>query len=419
VNTALAPRRRGPRHRIRRSHRRTWLALLVVVVVLGSLGAAAAIRLAAGPPHAKVRATLAARRVVAGSAGVPAWPAGVQAAFSIPVLGISEESGPEHAAPVASLTKTMTAYLVLRDHPLSGSDQGPLLTMTAADVADWENANATDQSNVEVTAGELLSERQLLEGLLVHSANNFADILAAWDAGSIPAFVQKMNATAHVLGMRNTTFVDASGFNQQSQSTPSDLLRVVGLDMQFPVFAQIVTMSSVTLPVAGTVASATPLVGAPGILGVKSGFTMAAGGCDILALLDRVDNQFIVVLGAVTGEQQGDKPVGVAGLAALALAKSVAQSVVGVQVARVGTVFAKASVAGSSVPAGAAGSRALLAWPGQVIESRFIPVRPPLAGARAHSVVGHVVFSVARERVSVLVRTARALPRPTLFQRLL
>ena len=103
--------------------------------------------------------------------------------------------------PVASLTKMMTAYLVLTDHPLSATEQGPSFTMTAADVADWDNAVDTDQSNVEVALGEVLTERQLLEGLLVHSANNFADILAEWDAGSMAAFVTKMNATALTLGM--------------------------------------------------------------------------------------------------------------------------------------------------------------------------------------------------------------------------
>src|SRR5579863_100954 len=130
MTAAPSPRQRGPRHRMRRSHRHAWRSLLVVVLIVGTLGALSAVRLSAGPPHAKVRAMLAARRVVAGAAVIPAWPAGVQAAFSIPVLGVSQESGPEHAAPVASLTKTMTAYLVLKDHPLSVSGQGPLLTMT-------------------------------------------------------------------------------------------------------------------------------------------------------------------------------------------------------------------------------------------------------------------------------------------------
>lgn len=368
---------------------------------------------------ATVTATLAASRVIAGSAPAPPWPAGVQAAFSVPVLDVNRQSGPEQPVPVASLTKTVTAYIILKDHPLTAEDQGPSLTMTAADVADRDDDNNTDQSNVEVAVGEVLTERQLLEGLLVHSANNFADTLAVWDSGSVAAFVTKMNATAQALGMSQSHFVDASGFSPQSQSTPADLLKVIRLDMQFPVFAQTVTMTSVTLPVAGTVVSATPLLGVPGIVGVKSGFTMAAGGCDVLALLDRVDGQLVVVLAAITGEQQGDQPVAVAGLAALALAKSVAGEVVGVPLVRKGSVLARASLLGSSTPAVATAGLVLLGWPGQVIRARFTPAKALAAGARSGRLVGRATFGVAEERGTVEVRTSRALPRPTLLQRLL
>jgi serine-type D-Ala-D-Ala carboxypeptidase (penicillin-binding protein 5/6) len=395
------------------------VALLAVVVLLGALGGLAAIRLSGGPPVATVTATLTETRVVAGSAAAPPWPAGVQAAFSIPALDVSRQSGPERSVPVASLTKTMTAYIILTDHPLALNDQGPSLTMTAADVSDWGNAVDTDQSNVEVALGEVLTERQLLEGLLIHSANNFADTLAAWDAGSVAAFVVKMNATAQRLGMTDSHFVDPSGYSAQSQSTPADLLKVIRLDMGFPVFAQTVTMSSVTLPVAGTVSSATPLVGLPGIVGVKSGFTMAAGGCDVLALLDRVDGQLVVVLAAVTGEQQGAEPVVVAGLAALALAKFVGGEIVGVPLVREGAVVAHATLDGTSIPAVAVATEVLLGWPGQVVRAHFTPAKPPAAGARAGRLVGRATFRTASEQATVAIRTRRALPRPTLLQRLL
>ena len=78
----------------------------------------------------------------------------------------------------------MTAYLVLHDHPLSTTAPGPGVTMTIND----QNEAAADEedgaTSVPVQAGEVLTERQLLNGLLVHSANNFADALANWDAGA-------------------------------------------------------------------------------------------------------------------------------------------------------------------------------------------------------------------------------------------
>ncbi len=72
-----------------------------------------------------------------------------------------------------------------------------------------------------VQPGEELTERQLLNGLLVHSANNFADVLAQWDAGTMPAFVAKMNAAAAALGMAHTHYADASGLDPGRRAPPA------------------------------------------------------------------------------------------------------------------------------------------------------------------------------------------------------
>ena len=91
-----------------------------------------------------------------------------------------------------------------------------------------------------MTLNEQITEAQVLGGMLVHSADNYADLLATWDAGSIPAFVAKMNATAARLGMDHSHFADASGVNPGSESTASDLLKVAALDMADPTFASMV-----------------------------------------------------------------------------------------------------------------------------------------------------------------------------------
>ncbi len=96
-------------------------------------------------------------------------------------------SGPEQPVPVASLTKLMTAYVVLHDHPLAPDEAGPTITVTQADVVDYDTDTVDDDANAQVALGERLTERQVLSGLLVHSADNYADLLARWDAGSIPA----------------------------------------------------------------------------------------------------------------------------------------------------------------------------------------------------------------------------------------
>jgi serine-type D-Ala-D-Ala carboxypeptidase (penicillin-binding protein 5/6) len=294
-----SPSSRRGRRRAHRTRRRVVGGCVVVVV---ALAAVALVRVEAPVPVATVTASMAPAFHLATAPVALPWPVTGQSAVAVPSIGIDVTSGPEKPVPIASLTKMMTAYVVLHDHPIGPDQNGPNVTMTQSDVNDFDNDTVQDQANAQVVVGEVLTERQLLEGLLVHSANNLADTLARWDAGSIPAFVAKMNRTAAQLGMDHTNYEDPSGFDQGSQSTAGDLLRVAVPDMENPTFAGIVKMPSVTLPEAGTISSYTPLLGFQGVIGVKSGFTTAAGGCDVVAVWRTVDGHSTLILSAVTGQ---------------------------------------------------------------------------------------------------------------------
>jgi D-alanyl-D-alanine carboxypeptidase (penicillin-binding protein 5/6) len=100
---------------------------------------------------------------------------------------------------------SMTAYVVLRDHPLQPGEHGPTLTLTAAEVADTERRRGRGESVVPVAAGEQLTE---LQALLLPSANNLAAVLARWAAGSEARFVARLNATTRSLGMTDTRYTD-------------------------------------------------------------------------------------------------------------------------------------------------------------------------------------------------------------------
>src|SRR5438445_6159269 len=140
------------------------------------------------------------------------WPAYGQAAVQI---GQSQvQAGPnQHAAAIASVAKVMTAYLVLRDHPLRLGEDGPTITLTDADVADTDRRRGQHESVVSIAGGEQLTERQALEALLLPSANNIAEVLARWDSGSAERFVARMNAAARSLGMTHTRYADPSGYD--------------------------------------------------------------------------------------------------------------------------------------------------------------------------------------------------------------
>src|ERR1700730_2206243 len=107
------------------------------------------------------------------------WPSG-SAAVAVPGMGVIGTHGDNSPRPMASVAKVMTALVVLADHPLGPTDQGPAVTVTQEDFLNYEREATAGQSVVLVRPGESLSERQLLEGMLIPSGNNFSDMLARW-----------------------------------------------------------------------------------------------------------------------------------------------------------------------------------------------------------------------------------------------
>jgi D-alanyl-D-alanine carboxypeptidase (penicillin-binding protein 5/6) len=241
------------------------------------------------------------------------WPAFGQAAVQVGQSQIQAGAN-QQAAAIASVAKVMTAYLVLRDHPLGLGQDGPTITLTDADVADTDRRRGQDESVVSIAAGEQLTERQALQALLLPSANNVAAVLARWDAGSADRFVARMNATARSLGMAHTRYTDPSGYDDATVSTAADQVRIVDRAMRLPVFASIVATPSATLPVAGTVHNTNTLLGHNGFVGVKTGSDDAAGGCFAFRANRWIDGKRTTITGVVLGQPGHDQIA--AGLAA-------------------------------------------------------------------------------------------------------
>ena len=246
------------------------------------------------------------------------WPADGQAAFT--ETGESQiHAGPnQHPAPIASVAKVMTAYVVLRDHPLGAGEDGPTITLTDHDVADTDRRRRRDESVVSIAVGEELTERQALLALLLPSANNIAAVLARWDAGSADGFVDRMNSTARSLGMSHTRYTDPSGYDHATVSTAADQVRIVDRAMRLPAFASIVATPSAWLPVAGVVHNTNGLLGHDGFVGVKTGSDDAAGGCFAFRAIRRIDGRETAITGVVLG-QPGDDQIGAGLMAAAAM----------------------------------------------------------------------------------------------------
>ena len=254
-----------------------------------------------------------------------AWPGSGQAAVSTTIGDVTPSSGGQHPVPIASVTKIMTALVVLDREPLAVGDEGGTLTITAADVLDTARRAARSESVVTLRAGERLSERQALLALLLPSANNVAHVLAVRTAGSEPAFVDLMNARARGLGMSRTTYADASGVDPASRSTAADQTVLARAALQDPTFAWLVAQPSVVLPSAGRVRSTNRLLGHQGFVGLKTGSTTPAGGCVVFAAWREVDGRPRLVVGAVLG-QRGPVPLDGAFDAAQRLVASVSDA---------------------------------------------------------------------------------------------
>jgi serine-type D-Ala-D-Ala carboxypeptidase (penicillin-binding protein 5/6) len=200
--------------------------------------------------------------------------------------------------PIASITKLMTVIVALQH--LQPDD---VVTVT-------KGAAQVGESRIPLRAGQRISLRDLLEGALVQSANNAADALAAAAAnGDIETFVGWMNARARQLGLRDTHFVRPDGLDAPGHvSSARDVALLARVAMHSPVVREIVAQRSASIENgAFTVHTWNDLLGVfPGMIGVKTGHTSAAGWCEVAAVRRPGYTIYAVVLGVPTRGQRND-----------------------------------------------------------------------------------------------------------------
>ena len=257
------------------------------------------------------------------------WPLRGSAAIAIPELCVAAASPAQPIVPIASLTKMMTVWVILHRLPLSYAQQGPCRTVSAHDVALYHYDVISGQSNARIVLDEHICEGTLLRGLLVHSAGDYSELLRSILGWSQSNFVRVMNRDAHSLGLTRTHYVDLTGIAAGDRSTASDQASLaIDLMTNEPIVDQIVRLTHVGLPYNGNVDTYTPLLGTNGVVGVKSGFTDPAGGCDVMAVQVTIGKVTFLTYAVVLG-QNGANPLAVAGENALALSRAMRSFMVG------------------------------------------------------------------------------------------
>ncbi|MFH8771935.1 D-alanyl-D-alanine carboxypeptidase [Streptomyces sp. NPDC017958] len=236
-----------------------------------------------------------------GKADIP-WPSTGQAALDVQGIGTFGSSGTQKPVPIASVAKVMTAYLILREHPLKSGEDGPKIKI---DKPAEEQSDAGQESTVPVTAGDSISEREALEAILLPSANNVARLLARWDSGSEKAFVTKMNAAAKKLGMTNTTYTDPSGLTDSTVSTAVDQVKLAKKAMEQPAFREVAAMMSYVDYKGVKHNNYNRLVGYNNVVGIKTGTTTSALGNLVFAAKQQVGGETRTIIGAAMRQPAG------------------------------------------------------------------------------------------------------------------
>jgi D-alanyl-D-alanine carboxypeptidase (penicillin-binding protein 5/6) len=359
-------------------------------------------------PAVATEASVPQAEVVGTAPNLP-WPVHGEAALVVEGLGEVGTSGGTTPIPMASTAKMMTALLVLEDHPLALNEQGPTLTVSRADVATYIAERNENESVLPVVAGEQLTEYQLLQGLLLPSASNFANMLAMWDAGAVAPFITRMNARAAALGMSATHYADVAGFSPQTVSIPSDLIRLAETAMQQPVFAEVVSQAQARLPVAGLIHNLDTLLGQAGIIGIKTGHTDQAGGCFVFAADLTIGDQRTRIYGAVMGQ-----PNALAGAfaATSALVNAIRPSLQLRTVVRQGDVLARYSTAWGESGAIVAGRTVSWVLVGGTTISRRVSMPQLPSTLSAGSPAGSLLLAAGTRHAEIPLMTEAAINGP-------
>jgi D-alanyl-D-alanine carboxypeptidase (penicillin-binding protein 5/6) len=283
-----------------------WIAFIAVIgAMLITAATLVTVRLTAPAPPATVSIQTPASALLDGAAP-PTIPTPADGSFALAtsMSGTVATRAPAAVRPIGSVAKAMTALVVLAARPVAAGATGPSIVMTNADALLYRQALAAGGSNLPVHAGEILTERDLLLALLLPSADNIAETLAVWVSGNRSRFITRLNTTATAMGMDHTHFADPSGLSVRTVSTAQDLVVLARAVIANSALANLVGTSSAALS-NGTALNNLDLLlkSQAGWLGIKTGWTGAAGGCLLFAAeMTFATRQQITVWGAILGQ---------------------------------------------------------------------------------------------------------------------
>lgn len=341
------------------------------------------------------------------------WPVSGQAAIGAQGFGVLATSGGQTPVPTASIAKLITALAVLKVKPITADKQGPTLIMSQADLDIYHNYASLGGSVVPVAVGEQLTEYQVIQAILLPSANNLADSLAIWAFGSLTNYANYANKMLADYKLFNTYVgTDANGFSPTTTSTASDLVRLGELSIGNPIISEITSQATAVLPIAGTVKNVNWLLGTNGINGLKTGNSDQAGGAYLFSASYTVaSGHTVTIVGAVLKSSDLLQAM----TDASALLKSAQKAFTFDTAITAGQVVGSYPVAwGSVVSVSASNDIKALAWQGKIIDQPIVSLNNLKVPAAMNTVVGKIQLG----STSIPVKLDQPITAPSLWWRL-
>jgi serine-type D-Ala-D-Ala carboxypeptidase (penicillin-binding protein 5/6) len=295
------------RRRRRRNRRIGALVSTVVILALGATYAGLTLTAPVGAaadsidrPVVTVPAAATIALPQTGEAGVSV--SGADNYLGSSADGILAESGGDGALPMASISKLVTALVVLNSRPLGASGTGPTITFDKADHDLYDKYYLLNATIAAMPTGSSMTEHDALETMLVVSACNYAEAVADWAFGSNAGFLAATNRWLKANGLTGTTLVEPTGIDARNTSTPSDLIAIGKLAMANPAIAGIVAKTSLDIPSLAGMPNTNDLLGTDGVDGIKTG---TLGGSDLLfsAAVTPGTPDTLTITGVVLGGQ--------------------------------------------------------------------------------------------------------------------
>ncbi|UJP09914.1 D-alanyl-D-alanine carboxypeptidase [Microbacterium sp. KUDC0406] len=292
-----------------RGLRRTpgWLRPRVLIpcgVVLALVGAYSATTLLAPLDNVAPAIDAVSVTIEPAPGAAVSWSAKGTSAVDVQGFATAASSGAKR--PIASISKVVSVMMVLQEMPLKPGEQGPSFAFDYGDQREYWQYVRSDQSALDVPAGGSLTEYQMLEGVLLGSANNYIDRLADEIWGSKDAFASAAQQWLSDQGLDDTTIISPSGRDERNVATTADLLDLGEIAMRNPVFAEIVGKKSADIPGPGVVKNTNKMLTEdPGVVGIKTG--TLDGDWNLLTAKDVKVGDTTVRLSAVALGQDSDK----------------------------------------------------------------------------------------------------------------